>query len=259
MNYSGGAFCFVPTQEIIAASDSNASALTPTPAPFRRGVPGIRLLLKYRRFGKLGLGLKPIVQSRSFRTARLLPYCICALGYVKRPICAHSQFLSCDRPTCSLIRIFFARENVTGRRNLTMWKAAQVILWAPAASNLFHGSKDTLFRIHGTNQPERRSHFVGLHLHDQQGRDRSPPADEDRQADGGPLIKRAVIGQGGVAWAAPRPRVARWWQLTINSARTIAKMTGTLASPPAFLAVAYLSTCDGLFAGAVTFKAICRS
>jgi lipoprotein-anchoring transpeptidase ErfK/SrfK len=43
-----------------------------------------------------------------------------------------------------------------------MWKAAQVILWAPAASNLFHGSKDTLFRIHGTNQPERRSHFVGL-------------------------------------------------------------------------------------------------
>src|SRR2546430_522991 len=32
-------------------------------------------------------------------------------------------------------------------------KAARTIRWAPAAST-YSGDKDTLFRIHGTNQPE---------------------------------------------------------------------------------------------------------
>ena len=31
------------------------------------------------------------------------------------------------------------------------------------------GVRATLYRIHGTNQPEYIGHFVRLHLHDQQG------------------------------------------------------------------------------------------
>ncbi len=33
-------------------------------------------------------------------------------------------------------------------------KAARIIRWVPAASISTQGNKDTLFRIHGTNQPE---------------------------------------------------------------------------------------------------------
>ena len=36
----------------------------------------------------------------------------------------------------------------------TSSRAVRIIRWAHAGFYLFQGSKDTLFRIHGTNQPE---------------------------------------------------------------------------------------------------------
>jgi len=45
-----------------------------------------------------------------------------------------------------------ASASALGRSRPT-WKAARPTRWGPAGS-IFSGSKDTLFRIHGTNQPE---------------------------------------------------------------------------------------------------------
>jgi hypothetical protein len=47
---------------------------------------------------------------------------------------------------------------------------------------VYDGPKDTLYRIHGTNQPEYIGigHLVGLHPFDQRGRDRSVQSGQDR-------------------------------------------------------------------------------
>ena len=46
---------------------------------------------------------------------------------------------------------------------------------------LYQGNKDTLYRIHGTNQPDNRpGHLVRLHPHDQRGRHRSRESGEAR-------------------------------------------------------------------------------
>ena len=49
---------------------------------------------------------------------------------------------------------------------------------------LFSGNKDTLYRIHGTNQPEYigQADFLRLHPHDQRGRDRPLQARQGRHA-----------------------------------------------------------------------------
>jgi len=72
-------------------------------------------------------------------------------------------------------------------RSRTSWRAAPANPMGARAMYLFQGSKDTLFRIHGTNQPEYIGEAISfrLHPHDQRGRDRPLQAGQGRDPGGG--------------------------------------------------------------------------
>ncbi len=98
---------------------------------------------------------------------------------------------------------------------------------------LFQGSKDTLFRIHGTNQPEYIGEFdlVGLHPHDQRRRHRPFQPRQDRRRCGRAGAQAGRLADQSEACDAGRLRRSR--PIGIRDFRFEAVSSQTAISDPA--------------------------